>query len=728
MRLTRFRAALFFLVVGLLVLILGESSALATSAPPSAMASAITVDVKAGFDGYYKEYGWLPIQVTLNLPAGQPAFQGRVEASFSNFAANSPRYLRSVQLSPPARKTIWLYMSGPRSLRQVQVRLVADDNSLVLPIVQKDVSPLGDSSLLLGVVSDDTSALNYLNGTELGREPLAYSPFLFGYNYSSQTAAPLLSSTPRASIAHLTLADLPPMGNTWNSLDGLVIADLNVSQFSGDLNTLKNALSGWLVEGGALIVAGDSGLRNAPFTQSFVPVQNVASAPRSVSTQALNNALQSYTQVKNALPSGTITLADAQIAPGSQVLLDFQGKPLLASRPFGLGQSWFFASELKPLRSWDGIVPFWKTLLKDYRPRNNYTTAAHRANEGPYQEWSVRLTPSPQTPELPKPWGLAAFLAFYVLLVGPVNYFILSRLDKRELAWLTVPALTIIFSLGTYMVSNLSQRSDMVMSRLAIVTLGEGNDGKLTGTTSGLVGFYSNGRNDFDLKVAEEALSFSVFDGERSTYYYGGGNPNIPQILLNQQGPGGGLGRISMGIRAQRSFAYEKDGAISEGIQARLKLVNNGLEGTLENLSKQDWEDIVLIVPGTNGSVQKIGLVKAGEKREVKIDSKVGYQTNLVQTITGKSNYYQNPGSSTRSYNSTPYYFNSSSPPNSLPAQKALVLETLFGPNGDGLPADKNRYYLTAWREQTQVPLTAENRPMENYDLTLLFQPLTATS
>lgn len=51
--------------------------------------------------------------------------------------------------------------------------------------------------------------------------------------------------------------------------------------------------------------------------------------------------------------------------------------------------------------------------------------------------------PSLSVPNIP---GLTLFLIAFVLLVGPVNGFVLGRLQRRELAWVTVPAITVVFA------------------------------------------------------------------------------------------------------------------------------------------------------------------------------------------------------------------------------------------------------------------------------------------
>lgn len=54
-------------------------------------------------------------------------------------------------------------------------------------------------------------------------------------------------------------------------------------------------------------------------------------------------------------------------------------------------------------------------------------------------------------PDLPAlPW-FAVFLVAYVLVVGPVNGLVLARLGRRELAWVTVPAVTVVFTAGGWL-------------------------------------------------------------------------------------------------------------------------------------------------------------------------------------------------------------------------------------------------------------------------------------
>ncbi|HVM00009.1 MAG TPA: hypothetical protein VM324_12020 [Egibacteraceae bacterium] len=54
------------------------------------------------------------------------------------------------------------------------------------------------------------------------------------------------------------------------------------------------------------------------------------------------------------------------------------------------------------------------------------------------------------------PW-LAVFLVAYIVVVGPVNGVVLSRFGRRELAWVTVPAVTAVFTAGGWLGATGSQ-------------------------------------------------------------------------------------------------------------------------------------------------------------------------------------------------------------------------------------------------------------------------------
>ncbi len=65
------------------------------------------------------------------------------------------------------------------------------------------------------------------------------------------------------------------------------------------------------------------------------------------------------------------------------------------------------------------------------------------------------------------PWLLGG-IALFVVLVGPVNFMVLRRLGKPELAWLTVPALSLVFVAGFWFAGR-EQIDDFTVNQAAVV-------------------------------------------------------------------------------------------------------------------------------------------------------------------------------------------------------------------------------------------------------------------
>ena len=74
---------------------------------------------------------------------------------------------------------------------------------------------------------------------------------------------------------------------------------------------------------------------------------------------------------------------------------------------------------------------------------------------GRYSGAPTRLADAPfAIPQLDIPafYVVALFLLAYIVVLVPVNYFVLKAKDKKEYAWLTTPAIVLVFSFGAYLI------------------------------------------------------------------------------------------------------------------------------------------------------------------------------------------------------------------------------------------------------------------------------------
>ena len=91
----------------------------------------------------------------------------------------------------------------------------------------------------------------------------------------------------------------------------------------------------------------------------------------------------------------------------------------------------------------------------------------------------------------------------YILLIGPISYFVLRRIDRRELAWVTAPILVVLFTACSYGIGRTMKGGDVVVNEISVVrTTSEGGSATVD-TFSGIV---SPDRSTYDLTVEADAL------------------------------------------------------------------------------------------------------------------------------------------------------------------------------------------------------------------------------
>ncbi len=662
------------------------------------------MQVRAGFDGYYKQLSWLPIQINLSLPENNPNFEGWLEASFANFDEDSPRYRRSIKLSAPANRTVWLYLpTDNRTIQDVQVRLTTMEGREI-ENQNQSLRTLNQNEFLLGVISDDGNALSYLNGQQYTLPYNRSNALLTTPRYNTRTGVTPVK--PSIRVAHLSAADLPTEGTGWDSLDGLALSDLSTINLSDQLiaqDTMAQAASFWLGQGRLLFVAGDSGLRRGGFLSDLLPVKPSGPPQNIAVPQELTKTLLAFSQ------SGNLLVAESVALPGTEVAINQNGRPLLAKRAFGLGTSWFAAFDLRTLNSRNGQEVM-RYALSDYEPRLSYLTG-YRQPADNYRRWANEVSPNGKVSKLPETFIIAIFFGIYIIVIGPGIYFGLRALRKRELGWVVAPAIALVVSLTIYLIGTFTSGDPLTMSRLSVITLGENASGRMSGGTVGLTTIYSNKRTEFRLNGDEQALSLPLSNNIRPSFRSSTTPINNDDLaLVIQQGAGGGYGQILMGLSDQRSFASEQNdkAGAGEGIMVRAKVVNNNeLEGTIENRSGYDWTDLAVWKPG--GLVYNIPLIKNGEKLNLsKVNTVRQNNTDLIKSLIGDTSAFR-PADDVDGFLE----------------QKATVLSTLLGNSGDALPKGGNRLYLIAWRQSTtNFPLKIENSTATSNDLTLLFEPI----
>jgi hypothetical protein len=209
---------------------------------------------------------------------------------------------------------------------------------------------------------------------------------------------------------------------------------------------------------------------------------------------------------------------------------------------------------------------------------------------------------------LPPTSGLLVIIAAYILIIGPINYLVLRRLDRRELAWITMPVLVLAFSAASFGYGAFLRGTDVVINEVAIV---RGAPDATEATAQVYFGIFSPSRATYQVQVPQGALLASPINGDP----FGQGSTTLD--ILQGTGPerpaavrdlAVGTGSLRI-VRAQLPVTAPR-------MRATFQLEGGLLTGTFENASDQELEGVAIVV---GSSVKVLGNVAAHTTKEVSL-------------------------------------------------------------------------------------------------------------
>ena len=170
---------------------------------------------------------------------------------------------------------------------------------------------------------------------------------------------------------------------------------------------------------------------------------------------------------------------------------------LMSRRSVGDGTVIFAAFDLDAMQVWSGAARYWVDLLP-IPPKIDV------ARSYIYQSDNL-LRSSLDTPLLQVPPAslIMLLLAGYVILIGPVNFLVLRKMGRGDLAWVTVPVL-VVLSLGITYLVNLQIRG--TQAQLYQVSLVQGVANQSEGLRTSFAGLFSPQRRTYELSVQGSAL------------------------------------------------------------------------------------------------------------------------------------------------------------------------------------------------------------------------------
>lgn len=531
-----------------------------------------------------------PLPITVTIESIQEDFQGRIRFITSKVEGYSMSYAyeQEVLLTKNTPKTI--QMAIEHYIDGAKIKFELEDES-GKNILSKEIlaSAKVDSSALVGILSDDYSALGYWDKRNCE-----------GRDYFDQT-----------SIVELNEKNMPNKYDAIVALSYLVIDNYDTSKLSKDqFETIKK----WVEAGGYLIIGTGSNYQQT--LSAFVEDSEMLEGTVKGMKEGKLFCGKSHNK---ALSFGKKDgLADITIKDGENMLALTSSENMLVEKKFHKGKIVVasFNWGMDPFRNWSFKEIFVESLLSEVA-KDSSRLADINFHEEQYNINCFNLENCVGKSVYPN-WGILAFLIVAFIISALTIYFILKKLDKRGWIWIVFPTLAIVFTfLNLAATSNIRIKSPQVASLSVLYSDENGNKSK---------------NIDMSIMVPstnEETVSMSedLVNG-RMKYSYDGRDNFWNRIITEEEDKynyNSAMRDTSDGyvyrIKNNSTFTYNyysfssRKSEFDEILETKFNRTLDGLSGSVKNISDKDIKYATVI---TYGKIFLIGDIKAGETKEFK--------------------------------------------------------------------------------------------------------------
>ncbi len=535
---------------------------------PAATANAQTgpgwrLELELGLGGKTPQEGFAPITATIENPSDATTQVTVVIRETTSGAAVAT--LGPVTVARGEAKRV-RGVAPAEALTQSQTTLVAQalaDEKTVLAETTVKPATLGADRLL--VVLDKTGSLPFAP-PQGGLKTVESAPARRGRAQTTTTNQWTTAFVARAE-------DLPATPQAWTGAGAVFLNDLDLAAWEP---AAAKALAGWVGRGGDLVIA--LGPR----------AKLLLSAPCALG-EALRGELEALpdlaarTNVDVLMGEPAPFVAALEPRERDRVLeRDALGKPLAIRRSVGSGRLTLLAFDpwQPPFLHDDATRALFERILS-YGPRY------HSRSEALFPELSaLRVQPARIGP-------MFGALLLYALLVGPGIYFALRPRKKGLLAWVLIPAVTIVFSLLTPLYRLVLARSESALVMASVVETSSGDPWEHE-TIDALI--FSGGLERHTVAVRGDDVTAALLIPPRG---FRGGPPRIAASLGDPFQGTAFTAPIDVPLWGARYVSTEsvRRGATPRFEHVRVAVTSHGLEYAIENKGPLALEDAVLVFP-----------------------------------------------------------------------------------------------------------------------------------
>ncbi|AUS85523.1 hypothetical protein LBYS11_03885 [Lysinibacillus sp. YS11] len=635
--------------------------------PTTQASAAATLEVKAtaGVSGKAKYQSVVPLQVTVKNNGAD--FSGDMAINSSNSYEAASALVVPIDIAAGEEKTFTFYLDGLADYSYSDTDLFAFYEGSIekgKKIAYKGTKRLQSnfldpSSTFIYTLTDKSDRLSAL---------LRLSTFVAQSNVEVFNINQLKDYTLPEDSQGLAMANVIVV-------DEVAIADLTPKQ--------QEALLKWVQDGGTLLLgAADQINATAGVFKEYLPL-SLSQEMTAISAEALTKLSGGgiFTQ--------PISVYSATSSEGSLPVLTENNEVLAAKKKVGSGEviQTTFSLGDQPLASMDG---YGALLAKVINIQSISQQGMMRQGQSPLDQISYELRNINElfpSFEVSVSYMLIVII-LYILIIGPILYFVLKKADKREHAWWIIPSISVVLSIVLFIVGAKDRIVQPQVQQSAFYKVNEDNS---------VNGYYvesilTNRSGDFVVNADQNTTAVALRNYNNFTGTMG---PLHESSYIKENASGSTLTLRDLSYWSVQSFGGKTSAQNIGKMDIDITLKNEKLTGTVKNNFPFALKDVTLI---SGVKEVKLGDIEANGTLQV--------NKELKTTVLQKPSIFNN------------YNYSYPSKKDEVNPMRIERMKTLALP----LVEKDNQPILTAWTDQAVVGVELETSANMS-PITMLIQP-----
>lgn len=627
----------------------------------------IIIEAEGGFDGIAKLGAWSP--VTVKTRSLNRNISGEIEVEVNSDQERKVIISKPVELPAGVEQEVHFEIPVVTAKKGIEIRLT-ENKKVRAAIEYKYKRLLPPDIMMIGVLSEDSDAFNWLNGNTV---PVAVDSDMqekFKIMIASGQLGPQSGSIIQiqndyyqkyeAVVVPLTRNTFPELIQVMDGFDFLIISKYDTSLLS---NTQVSVLEEW-VESGGILITGTGlswqkvyhGLPESLKPFSITGTEDVQTAGilekfTGRDAEGINLKLAKGELGFEYMPENSDSDPDYQnknFLSDNYVITGDGNNPIAIKyrKESGAIVVLTFDPTVEPFASWYSRAAFMENVFKSIDTVGKIKGRFYEYINGYYRKYSnysfdfqKSLAANVPFDKVPPFRLMFVILGIYILLAGPALYIILKVMDRRDLAWVLIPALSVLFLSGMYFFGFKSRYNTAIVNTASLIEIKPGSD---EAYVTSAIGVFNNRRGTLTVEYDDENGIQPPFI-EQDNYYYYRGETEGKVVAKFTMGDHVKLEQYDVALWTPKMLYAQQTVPFRGNILNNITIKDGRIKGIIENSTPFDLLDTVLVI-GNN--IVRIGDIVAWDSRELDIpfDGKDVYKQpeEYLDAMYGKT-WYNTP-------------------------------------------------------------------------------------